>query len=129
VMIFGQSGGGAKTSTVLAMPPGKGLFHRAAVQSGSALRLVTPEAGAATAEKLLKQLGIGKANMGDLQKVSWQQILEAQTAAGGNFSPVIGPTPCRTIPSIRSPLRNPPRCRSSSPRPWRTPPWRSPTSA
>ncbi|MBS0362081.1 MAG: carboxylesterase/lipase family protein [Proteobacteria bacterium] len=90
VMIFGQSGGGAKTSTVLAMPPAKGLFHRAAVQSGSALRLVTPEAGAATAEKLLKQLGIGKANMGDLQKVSWQQILEAQTATGGNFSPVIG---------------------------------------
>jgi para-nitrobenzyl esterase len=90
VMIFGQSGGGAKTSTVLAMPPGKGLFHAAAIQSGSALRLVTPEAGAATAEKLLKQLGISKANMGDLQKVSWQQILEAQTAAGGNFSPVIG---------------------------------------
>jgi carboxylesterase type B len=47
---------------VLAMPPGKGLFHRAAVQSGSALRLVTPEAGAATAEKFLKQLGVGKAN-------------------------------------------------------------------
>ncbi|HEY0436071.1 MAG TPA: carboxylesterase family protein, partial [Phenylobacterium sp.] len=90
VMIFGQSGGGAKTSTVLAMPPAKGLFHRAAVQSGSALRLVTPEAGAATAEKFLKQLGIGKANMGDLQKVSWQQVLEAQTASGGNFSPVIG---------------------------------------
>ncbi|MGZ3377891.1 MAG: carboxylesterase/lipase family protein [Phenylobacterium sp.] len=90
VMIFGQSGGGAKTSTVLAMPPGKGLFHRAAVQSGSALRLVTPESGAATAEKLLKQLGIGKANMGDLQKIGWQQILEAQTAAGGAYSPVIG---------------------------------------
>jgi len=90
VMIFGQSGGGAKTSTVLAMPPAKGLFHRAAVQSGSALRLVTPEDGAATAAKFLKQLGIGKANMGDLQKVSWQQLLEAQSAAGGNFSPVIG---------------------------------------
>jgi para-nitrobenzyl esterase len=90
VMIFGQSGGGAKTSTVLAMPPAKGLFHRAAVQSGSALRLMTPEAGAATAEKLLKQLGISKANMGDLQKISWQQLLEAQTAAGGNFAPVIG---------------------------------------
>ena len=98
VMIFGQSGGGAKTSTVLAMPPAKGLFHRAAVQSGSALRLVTPEAGAATAEKFLKQLGIGKANMGDLQKVSWQQLLEAQTAAGGNFSPVIGTDALPTHP-------------------------------
>ena len=34
VMIFGQSGGGAKTSTVLATRSAKGLFHRAAVQSG-----------------------------------------------------------------------------------------------
>ena len=38
VMIFGQSGGGAKTSAVLAMPPARGLFSRAAVQSGSMLR-------------------------------------------------------------------------------------------
>lgn len=90
VMIFGQSGGGAKTSTVLAMPPAKGLFHRAAIQSGAALRLMTPEAGAESATKLLRQLGISKANMGDLQRVSWQRILEAQTAAGAGFSPVIG---------------------------------------
>ncbi|HEY2357616.1 MAG TPA: carboxylesterase family protein [Phenylobacterium sp.] len=90
VMIFGQSGGGAKTATVLAMPPGKGLYHRAAVQSGAALRLVTPEAGAETADKLVKQLGLNKANMADIQKLSWQQILEAQTAVRANFSPVIG---------------------------------------
>jgi para-nitrobenzyl esterase len=90
VMIFGQSGGGAKTSTMLAMPGGKGLYHAAAVQSGSALRLVTPEAGAETASKLLAVLGISKANIGDIQKVSWQALLEAQTKAGGNYSPVIG---------------------------------------
>jgi para-nitrobenzyl esterase len=90
VMIFGQSGGGAKTATMLAMPPGKGLFHAAAVQSGAALRLVTPEAGAASAERLLKELGIGKGDWGALQKVSWQRILEAQTAVGANFAPVIG---------------------------------------
>jgi para-nitrobenzyl esterase len=43
VLIFGQSGGGAKTSTLLATPSAKGLFHRAAVQSGSALKLAEPE--------------------------------------------------------------------------------------
>ena len=90
VMIFGQSGGGAKTSTMLAMPAGKGLFHAAAIQSGSALRLVTPEAGAASAEKLLKALGIAKGNWGELQTVSWQRLLEAQTETAANFSPVIG---------------------------------------
>lgn len=35
VMIFGQSGGGAKVSTLMGMPAAKGLFHRAIVQSGS----------------------------------------------------------------------------------------------
>jgi para-nitrobenzyl esterase len=90
VMIFGQSGGGAKTSTVLAMPPARGLFHRAAVQSGSALRLTPPEAGAAQAERLLKALGLTPRTAGDIQRKTWQEILEAQTASGANFAPVIG---------------------------------------
>ncbi len=34
VMIFGQSGGGAKIATLMAMPAAKGLFHRAATMSG-----------------------------------------------------------------------------------------------
>ena len=90
VMIFGQSGGGAKTSTVLAMPGAKGLFHTAAVQSGSALRLATPEAAAAQAERLLKELGLTAKTAGAIQKLSWQRILEAQTVVGAGFSPVIG---------------------------------------
>ena len=92
VMIFGQSGGGAKTSTVLAMPSGKGLFHRAAVQSGSSLRLTTPERGTKLAEGLLAKLGVSKSNIVDLQKLSWQQILEAQSSLGlglGGFGPVV----------------------------------------
>ena len=38
VTIFGQSGGGGKVTTLLAMPSAKGLFHKAIVQSGSMLR-------------------------------------------------------------------------------------------
>jgi para-nitrobenzyl esterase len=60
VMIFGQSGGGAKTSTLLATPAAKGLFHRAAVQSGSLLKLTPRERATQYAEALLKQLGIAK---------------------------------------------------------------------
>ena len=44
VMIFGQSGG-SKVSTLLATPSAKGLFHRAAIQSGSTIRQQTPEQG------------------------------------------------------------------------------------
>jgi para-nitrobenzyl esterase len=93
VMIFGQSGGGAKTTTILATPSAKGLFHSAAVQSGSALRLSTPEQATKRAEALLAKLGINKNNIGELQKISWQQILSAQSAldpAVGAFTPVIG---------------------------------------
>jgi para-nitrobenzyl esterase len=91
VMIFGQSGGGAKTTTLLAMPSAKGLFYSAGVQSGSSLRLATREASAKSAEALLSKLGISKSNIGDIQKISWQQILEAQSSLGPGFgfSPVV----------------------------------------
>jgi para-nitrobenzyl esterase len=90
VMIFGQSGGGAKTSTMLAMPSAKGLFHSAGVQSGSTVRSATREAGTKSAEMLLAKLGIAKSNIADIQKVTWQQILEAQTGlTGAAFSPVV----------------------------------------
>jgi para-nitrobenzyl esterase len=90
VMIFGQSGGGSKTSTLLAVPSAKGLFHRAAVQSGSTLRQATPEEASAEAAKLLKTLGIAKTNVAAIQTVPWQTLLEAQVASNGNFRPVIG---------------------------------------
>jgi para-nitrobenzyl esterase len=90
VMIFGQSGGGAKTSTILATPSAKGLFNRAAVQSGSTLKLATREAATKAAEALLANLEIPKSRIADIQKVSWQQLLEAQT--GLAFSPVVDGT-------------------------------------
>ena len=93
VMIFGQSGGGAKTSALMGMPSAKGLFHRAGVQSGSLLKVMSREAATATAEKLLKQLGIDKSRVADIQKVSWEQLLDAQSALGSGvaspFSPVL----------------------------------------
>jgi para-nitrobenzyl esterase len=90
VMIFGQSGGGSKTSTLLAVPSAKGLFHRAAVQSGSTLRQATPEEATVEAEKLLKTLGIAKGQAAKIQQVPWQKLLEAQVASSANFRPVIG---------------------------------------
>src|SRR5207248_5195014 len=75
VMIFGQSGGGAKTSTMLAMPSAKGLFHSAGVQSGSTIRSATPEQATKSAEALLTKLGISVGNIADIQKLPWQQIL------------------------------------------------------
>ena len=94
VMIFGQSGGGAKTSTMLAIPSAKGLFHSAGIQSGSTIRSATREQGTKSAELLLAKLGISKSNIAEIQKVPWQQILEAQTALSGSaaFTPVLDGT-------------------------------------
>src|SRR4029077_15162162 len=91
VMIFGQSGGGAKTSTMLAIPSAKGLFHSAGIQSGSTIRSATREQATKSAELLLAKLGISKGNIADIQMVPWQQILEAQTSLGASaaFTPVV----------------------------------------
>lgn len=89
VMIFGQSGGGQKVSTLLATPSAEGLFHRAAVQSGTLLRHQTREQATIEAEKLLKALGVSGRNAADIQKFSWREILQAQAACGGNFAPVV----------------------------------------
>src|SRR5580658_9993948 len=93
VMIFGQSGGGAKTSTMLAIPSAKGLYHSAGIQSGSTIRSATREEGTKSAELLLAKLGISKGSFADIQKLPWQQILEAQTAlTGAAFAPVVDGT-------------------------------------
>ena len=39
VTIFGESGGGAKVSVLMALPAAKGLFHKAIIQSGPAVQM------------------------------------------------------------------------------------------
>jgi para-nitrobenzyl esterase len=89
VMICGQSGGGSKTSTLMAVPSARGLFQRSAAQSGPALRQLTREEGTVQAERLLRALGLSKGAIGDIRKLSWERILEAQVAADGDFRPVV----------------------------------------
>ena len=45
ITIFGQSGGGRKVETLLAMPSAKGLFHRAIIESGAAVTVVDRDVG------------------------------------------------------------------------------------
>ncbi len=44
VTVFGQSGGGAKIATLMAMPAAKGLFHRAMTMSGQQVTAAGPRA-------------------------------------------------------------------------------------
>jgi para-nitrobenzyl esterase len=89
VMIFGQSGGGSKTSTLLATPAAKGLFHRAAVQSGSTLRIADEADAAKAADQFVKKLGLARNRIADIQRLPWEQLLEAQAGINPGFTPVM----------------------------------------
>jgi para-nitrobenzyl esterase len=83
VTIFGESGGGAKVSMLLAMPPAKGLFHKAIIQSGPGLRAVPRERATMLAKTLLDQLGVKDAKA--LQDADGAAIAKAAAEAPRNL--------------------------------------------
>ena len=58
VMLFGQSGGGAKIATLMAMPAAKGLFHRAATMSGQQVTAAGPFNATKRAKGFIDTLGV-----------------------------------------------------------------------
>lgn len=99
VMIIGQSGGGAKVSTLMAMPSARGLFHRAVENSGARLRATLPAAAKVSTDTLLKPLNLKGSDIARLQAMPFQDLLAAQAdieadarsrgEAPGSFSPVL----------------------------------------
>ncbi|HEY3911850.1 MAG TPA: carboxylesterase/lipase family protein [Stellaceae bacterium] len=77
VTIFGESGGGGKVSVLLAMPQARGLFHRAIIQSGAAIRVSTRERANALAEAALKELGLRAGDCAQLQTLPAERVLAA----------------------------------------------------
>lgn len=91
VTIFGQSGGGAKVSTLLAMPAANGLFHKAVIQSGAGLRAASKEDAADTVSEFIIGLGISASNAAQmLPTLSTEDILSVAREMGANkFRPSI----------------------------------------
>jgi para-nitrobenzyl esterase len=90
VTIFGQSGGGGKVSTLLAMPSAKGLFHRAIVQSGANLRGVPAADATKSAQTLMAKLSVKTPE--ELQKVPMDDLVKATLSApalGFRLAPVL----------------------------------------
>jgi para-nitrobenzyl esterase len=86
VMVFGQSGGGAKIATMMAMPAAKGLFHRAATMSGQQVTASGP--GNATRRTLawLDALKLKPDQAGAVRALPAERLLEAEAAQ----DPVLG---------------------------------------
>jgi para-nitrobenzyl esterase len=100
VTIFGESGGGLKTTALLAMPPAAGLFHKAFPMSGALLAAHRPDVAHSTAEMMLQRVGVGS-NLKPLEAVEVGQFIEAEVAlqgpgllggGGRRFGPVLGPS-------------------------------------
>jgi para-nitrobenzyl esterase len=77
VTIFGQSGGGGKTTTLMAMPSAAGLFHRSIAQSGSAFRGVSASDASEDAERFLHKLGLRPDQLDRLQQLDYREIQAA----------------------------------------------------
>jgi para-nitrobenzyl esterase len=111
VTIFGQSGGGGKVSTIMAMPDASGLFHRAIVQSGSYarnahLQAMSPAEGTRHVRTLLSALeiapgdaaklaslpvdaivaGVSKAARGP-DRAIWRPVADGKVLPGGPWWP------------------------------------------
>lgn len=81
VTIDGQSGGGAKVSTLMAMPSAAGLFQRAIVQSGSYLKVGDPENSKAMGLEFVKALGITPQEADKLNDFSYEELVAASRNA------------------------------------------------
>lgn len=92
VTIFGQSGGGGKVSSLMAMPAARGLFKRAIVQSGAAVKGISRDAASQNAERFLARLNLEPNQLEKLQDMPLQQLLQATDTGNGppiNFGPVV----------------------------------------
>ena len=88
VTIFGESGGGTKTISCMSSPLADGLFHRAIVESGSAVvnpdSCLTLEDAESTGEAIAEELGVSGEEdvLAALRGVSWEETIEAAGNSG-----------------------------------------------
>jgi para-nitrobenzyl esterase len=88
VTIFGQSGGGAKCATLMAMPAARGLFHRVWTMSGQQLTGRTREHATADARAVMKNLGLSVERLDELKALPVDRIQAAMRGLS-SWTPVV----------------------------------------
>lgn len=85
VTVFGQSGGGAKVTTLLQTPAADGLYHRAMIMSGVLEGLLNDSVGSGRdcVQALMQELGVQTAQQ--LETVPYHQLAQAYR----NVSPAL----------------------------------------
>ena len=102
VTIFSQSGGGGKVSTLMAMPGAKGLFHRAIVESASAIKGVPRGEATSAAARFMAKLGLKENQADELVRLPVNQLVSGMGPGGPAGNPTLRLAPVvdgRTLPS------------------------------
>jgi len=84
IMVFGQSGGGAKIATLMGTPAARGLFHRAATMSGQQVTVSGPLHATERARAYMARLGAR--TPGDLLAMPVERLVEGLAAT----DPILG---------------------------------------
>jgi para-nitrobenzyl esterase len=77
VMVFGQSGGGAKIATLMAMPAARDLFHCAATMSGQQVTASGPLNATLRTRAVLEALRLPPERAAELRTIPAERLLEA----------------------------------------------------
>ena len=86
VMLFGQSGGGAKIATLMATPAAAGLFHAVATMSGQQVTASGPNNAMTRARAWLAELGLAGDRVAELATMDAARLLQAARIS----DPVLG---------------------------------------
>ncbi len=78
VMIFGESGGGAKTSCLYAMPEAAPFFNKASIESGPGIKMIPKEAAVEMTAIVLRELNITPKDWRKLLEVPVEDLLSLQ---------------------------------------------------
>ena len=100
VMIYGQSGGGSKVTTLLGMPAAAGLIHCASAQSGGGGNIPTKEQQIEVARLMMKDLGLAPNDIASLQKMEWSKLVAAGNAAAAKINPPMQGFPGPGAPGV-----------------------------
>src|SRR5947208_12147586 len=90
VMVFGESGGGAKSSCIYALPVAKDYFNKASIESGPGVRMTPRDMATETAKMVLSELGLSDKEVPKLKEVPAERLVEVQAVvakkAPGNLT-------------------------------------------
>jgi para-nitrobenzyl esterase len=81
VTIIGQSGGGAKVTTLMNMPSAKGLFHKAVALSGTSLAGVNKAYAEKLGQQVLTEASLQSGEIDKLQQIPWRQYIDIANRA------------------------------------------------